>query len=213
MSSSDQGGFDWLFAPNADVADSLYEVGEIVYGDYDKIQAIRLFYSIEQRLAEIILYFDDVSGDERLIDSITTELVRDYAITPEILLTLSQNFLRACWGEIRLSLLELPPASPFLRALQNAIDHVDWHQLPEIRRLAAESMTTTREHTVDLLNAEEFPVPTWWTDLPYVVSRLPDSWEGFDIADVMFQEVAEDVDVRASSMIAHYVLVCADALC
>lgn len=35
---------------------------------------------MEHRLAQIILYFDDVSRDVRLIDSIKSELVRDQPI-------------------------------------------------------------------------------------------------------------------------------------
>lgn len=68
--------FNWLYAPNCNATDSVQEVGEIVHGDYNVSLGIRLFRVIESRIAQIILYFDDFTLDERLKNAICAELVR-----------------------------------------------------------------------------------------------------------------------------------------
>lgn len=68
----------WLYAPRAPVTDDFWDIADTIGTDYQEDRAIRLFTTIEHRLACCVAHFDDVSLDSRLVSSIRSELVRNF---------------------------------------------------------------------------------------------------------------------------------------
>lgn len=69
-----------------------------------------------------------------------------------------------------------------------------------MREHASKALTTARASHGARLTDEEFPISDWWTQLPFVVTQIPDSWEGFDIADeVLYESLQQfETEVRSS---------------
>lgn len=76
MASLDWNNPTWLFAPGASVTDDIWDIRDTVGADYQEDRALRLFTTIEFRLACCITHFDDFSQDDRLVNSVRSELVR-----------------------------------------------------------------------------------------------------------------------------------------
>ncbi|VDC02238.1 unnamed protein product [Peniophora sp. CBMAI 1063] len=157
----------WLWLPDHSAVDSHQEIYNTISADYSDRRVSGLLATIELRLAEVFLYFDDVAADPRIVSAIRSEL----------------NFLRAVLGEVRLGSHELPPSSAFLQRLQDAVDGGDWTFRVDI--LAEAKSVTVRQDSRSLLDQEPYSFPLWWTTLPREVSRIQADWLGFDLADVV----------------------------
>ena len=107
---------------------------------------------------------------------------------------MSQDFLRAVWGEIRHATGEVAPASPFLRLLQHCLDRADFAELDALRALARDTLRRTRQH--GLLEQEEFPAEEWWLELPSVVSDIPLDWQPYNVGDAIVESGLRHLPVR-----------------
>lgn len=65
----------WLFVPESTVVDDVWDVTLTIGSDYQEDHAVRLFATIEYRLAQSVAHFDDISYDDRLVASVRSELV------------------------------------------------------------------------------------------------------------------------------------------
>ena len=66
----------WLFVPDLFAVDSQDEMYRTVANDYDSERSLRLFATIQSRLAQTVLHFDHFSGDVRVVEAMRSELVR-----------------------------------------------------------------------------------------------------------------------------------------
>ena len=65
----------WLYAPGAPVVDDFWDVLDTVDADYQEERALRLFKTIERRLACCAVHFHDFTADTRVLASMKSELV------------------------------------------------------------------------------------------------------------------------------------------
>lgn len=75
MSASSREWDDWLWVPDMTAAEDKADVFEIVQADYDEDTVLRLFSTVERRLSQCVLHFDDFASDDRVVYAITSELV------------------------------------------------------------------------------------------------------------------------------------------
>ncbi|KZV69444.1 hypothetical protein PENSPDRAFT_665793 [Peniophora sp. CONT] len=159
-----------LLIPGMRAVDSPLQLQQTIVRDYHKNPTLRLFATIELRLAKCVTHFDDLIGHPRIIPSMRSEL----------------DFLRAVLGEVRLTSHVLPPPSDFMRLFQDCVDRNDWTRVESLRALA--SSVLSQRLSAPILSRSAFPVKEWWLDWSPITEDIPSDWMGFDLADVVIAE-------------------------